>query len=277
MKRLLSLAFLALALPSFGQSYLVLSNGVTLTTDKEGFLYDFSHFNLPGKISTRGGRFFVSEGKLSTIDNAGFLYDKDFKVNEVRGKGLNYFISDDNELITIDEKGYFYEFKDSKLFKRAVAFGGNFFLAKAEEKRSVDLEIFIVNESGNYFKMNPEGLRPIDITVIGGTFFQTRSGMTYTVSKDGFIVPQLLLKVGTIVKSGGSFFIDSDNFLFTVSEGGELRLPVLPAELKVSEIVKVGANYFLDSEGRFYSVDQIGNVTAKKSGHDLRNAKILSF
>jgi hypothetical protein len=271
------MALLSLTLPVVAQSYLVLSNGVTLTTDKEGFLYDFGHFNLPGKISTRGGRFFVSEGKLSSIDNKGFLFEKDFKVDEVKGKGLNYFINDDNELVTIDERGFFYEFKDSKLFKRAVAFGGNFFLTKSEEKRSLDLEIYIVNGSGNYFKMSPEGLKPSDITILGGSFFQTRTGVTYTVSKDGFIISKLLFKIGTIVKSGGNFFIDSDNFLFTVSEDGELHLPELPPELKVSDIVRVGANYFLDSEGRFYSVDQSGNITARKTNHDLRNVRILSF
>ncbi len=277
MKNVWSLVFLACAIPAFSQSYLVLNNGVTLTTDQDGFLYDFSQFNLPSKISVRGGRFFVADNKLSTIDSNGLLYDKEIKVDSVQGKGLNYFINHDNKLITIDERGFFYEFKDNKIFKRVVAFGGNFFLVKSEDKRSLNHEIYVVNGNGNYFKMAPEGLNPSEITILGGTFFQTTLGETYTVSKEGFIIPRLQLKVGTIVKSGGNFFIDSNNLLFTISEDGELHLPILPSELKVGEILRIGVNYFLDNEGRLFSIDRKGNIFETKTVHDLRNAKILSM
>jgi hypothetical protein len=134
-----------------------------------------------------------------------------------------------------------------------------------------------VNEKGNYFKINVPGLNPFDIVTIGGTFFQTRNGTTYTVSKDGFVYSKNEQRVGAIKKSGGNFFIDDKGFLFTVSEEGFLMLPVLPANIKVSDIQKIGANYMIDSQGRVFTVDKVGNMAERTINHDLTSAKVLSI
>lgn len=275
MKKFLLAGVALLSMNAFSQSYLVLNNGITLTTDKAGFVYDFGHFRAPYKVTLNGGQFLVEDKKLSTVDTAGFLYEKSLKVEKVKGKGLNYFINDDNKIITIDSKGFFYELED-KAFKKAVAFGGNFFLVKPDDKKAI-VDLYTVNEKGNYFKMNVAGLNPFDIITIGGSFFQTRNGATYTVSKDGLVFAKTEQKVGAVKKAGGNFFVDAAGLLFTVSEEGFLMLPVLPANIKVADIQKVGANYMIDSEGRIFVVDKVGNITERTINHDLRNAKILSM
>lgn len=278
MKKILLAGVALLSMNAFSQSYLILNNGVTLTTDKAGFVYDFGHFRVPYKVTLAGGQFHVEDKKLSTVDTAGFLYEKTMKVEKaVKGKGINYFITDDNHLVTIDSKGFFYEFdKEDKVFKKAVAFGGNFFLVKPDDKKAI-VDLYTINDKGNYFKMNVAGLNPFDIVSIGGNFFQSRAGVTYTISKDGLVFPKAEQKVAAVKKAGGNFFIDSAGLLFTVSEEGFLMLPVLPANIKVADVQKVGANYMIDSEGRIFVVDKVGNITERTINHDLRTAKILSL
>ena len=117
-------------------SYLILNNGVTLTTDQSGMIFDFAHFIAPYKITASGGQFFLENNKLHTIDSNGFLYEKDIKIDKIKGKGINYIITE-NKLITIDAKGFFYEFsKDLKsILKKSFKFGGSFFLVHIDEKK----------------------------------------------------------------------------------------------------------------------------------------------
>lgn len=276
MKKYLIASLMLASLNAFSQSYLILSNGVTLTTDKSGFIYDFGHFNVPYKVKINGGNFLVASKKLSTIDKNGLLFEKDVEVEEIRGKGLNYFIRDDNRLFTIDENGFVYEYEeDIKVFKKALGFGGNYFTVKPENKK-MNVDLYTVNNTGNYFKLKVDGLNPADIASHGGSYFQTKDGVIYTVSKEGFVFPKADMKTGTIKKAGGNFFIDSNNFLYTVSEAGLLMLPILPANIVVADIVKIGANYMIDSSGRIFVVDQNGEMFERTVNHNLSSAKILS-
>lgn len=277
MKKLVLAGLMLTSMNVFSSSYLILGNGVTLTTDKAGFVYDFGHFTVPYKVTLNGGQFFAEDKKLNTIDSSGFLYDKDKKVEKVKGKGINYLINDD-KLITIDAKGFYYEFdKDSKsVFKKAVTFGGTFFLVKPDDKKPA-VDLYTVNDKGNYFKVNVEGLNPATITVVGGNYFQTADGVTYTISKDGFVFNKADLKAGPIKKAGGNFFIDAQNRIYTVTADGFLMLPILPANIVVAEVQKAGANYMIDSQGKMFTVDTLGNILERAVNHDLLNAKVLSF
>lgn len=275
MKKFLAAGLLLTSINVFSQSYLILNNGVTLTTDKNGFVYDLGSFYLPYKVSINGGQFFVEDKNLVTVDESGLLYEKGFKVKKINGKGLNYLFNDDDDLITIDSKGFFYEFKE-KIFKKVTAFGGNFFLIKPENRRP-DVDLYTVNSKGNYFKITIPELNPADINYVGGTYFQTSNGSTFTVSKDGFVFLKKQFKVGVIVKAGGNFFIDSAGMIFTVSDEGFLLLPTLPANFKVNQIQKVGANYMIDSSGRLFIVTKSGTIFERSVSHDLKNTKILSI
>ncbi len=277
MKKLLILATLGLSFQSFAQSYLILNNGVTLTTDKDSFVYDFGHFIAPYQVTLNGGQFLVQDEKLITIDDKGFLYRKDEKVKKVKGKGVNYFINDSNNLYTIDNAGFFFKFdKESSVFKKAANFGGNFFTVNADEKKKI-VDLYTVNTKGNYYKMNVAGLNPADIATFGGSFFITNKNVVYTVSKDGFVFAKADQKVAAVKKAGGNYLVDAEGLIFTVSNEGFLILPSLPANLKVASIAKLGSNYFIDTDGKMFVVDGAGNIIEREINHDLRNTKILSL
>jgi hypothetical protein len=278
MKKFLVAGLLLGSINVFSQSYLVLSNGITLTTDKAGFIYDFANFRLPYKVLSKGngGQFLIADEKLSTVDASGFMYERPIDVKAVRGYGLNYFITDDNYLYTIDSKGYSYEFKkEANIFKKAQGFGGRYILVKPEDRKPL-VELYTVNANGNFAKLDVAGLNPAEINHIGGSFFRVKSGLIYTISKEGYVFPKPDMKVGDIKLGGGNFLINSENLLYTISEDGLLITPVLPLNLKVAEIKKAGANYMLDGEGRIFLVTASGEVVERTINHDLRETKILS-
>lgn len=278
MKKFLALGSLMLALNGYSQSYLILNNGVTLTTDSSAFVYDFNHFVMPSKVTLSGGQYLAEEEKLISIDSKGFLYRKDEKApKKLKGKGINYLLADNGVLYTFDTNGFFYKFEKDSELKKANNFGGNFFTVKPNDKKP-EVDIYAVNSKGNYFKMNVSGLNAADIIVFGGNYFMTKKGVVYTVTKDGFIYSKAEVKTGLIRKAGGNFFIDANNTIYTVSEEGFLFLPTLPTGLKVASITKLGANYFLDQSGKIFGVDKAGNIFEREiKDHDLRNTKILSM
>lgn len=278
MKHFISTAALLLSFSAFSQSYLILSNGVTLTTDKAGFVYDFGHFFPPYKINLHGGQFLVEEDQLSTIDDNGFLYTKDLKVKKTKGAGLNYIINNDGSLVTIDNNGYYYILEgDGQLFRKPLLFGGNFFTVNTGKKKE-PAHLYTVNNKGNYFKVDVPDLNPLEITKTGGKFFQVKSDLIYTVNKDGFVFAKPEIKVAKIKSAGGNFFIDETNKLYTVSEDGYLFLPILPANIVIDNLVKFGANYMIDNAGRIFVVDHTGAMFERSiPEHNLLNSKITSF
>ena len=278
MKKILALGSLMLALNGYSQSYMILGNGVTLTTDKAAFVYDFSHFILPYKVTLTGGQFFAEEGKIISIDSMGYLYRKDEKApSKLKGKGNNYLISDSGALITFDAAGFFYKFDKDAATKKAVGFGGNFFTVKPDDKKPL-VDLYTLNSKGNYFKSVVPGLNAAEITAFGGTFFQTSQGVVHTISKDGFVFSKADMKVGTIKKMGGNYFVDSNNAIYTVSEDGFLMLPTLPINLKVATISKLGQNYFVDQDGKMFAVDNTGAIYEREmKAHDIKDAKIFSI
>lgn len=274
MKKLLIAGLLLVSASAFSQSYIVLNNGITLTTDKHGFVYDFGHFRVPYKVTISGGNFFVADKLLSTIDTKGMLYEKDLKVEKIDGKGLNYFIDSRSRLHTIDEQGFVYKYdEDTSVFRKALVFGGNFFTVKADRKTT---DLYTVNNKGNYFKINVEGLNPAEIEKAGGKYFQTKNGVIYTVSSEGFVYSKAEISTGKIARIGGNFFIDSNHFIYTVAENGMLKLPILPANIVVSDLIKLGANYMLDSKGRLFVVDDKGDMYERTVNHDLTKSKVVS-
>ncbi len=276
MKNFITFGLLLGSLSASAQSYLVLNNGVMLTTDKAGFLYDFGHFVVPYEVKVNGGQFLVEKKTLITIDENGYKYDKDEKVEKIKGKGINYLLNDDKELITVASTGFYYKYDKDDVFKRVEKFGGNFFLAKDEKKKNTLL--YTINSAGNYFNIALPELNPGEISTVGGTYFMTSKGIYFTVNKDGFVFSKKDVRVAAAKKLGGNFLIDISNQLFTVSEDGVLANPVMPVNLVLSNVIKIGSNYMLDSEGRLFVVDKNGNVFERSlNNHDLRSVKIISL
>jgi hypothetical protein len=274
MKKILLLVSLLYALNGFSQSYVVLSNGVTLTVDKAGFVYDFSHFILPFKVSHNGGQFLVEDDKFITIDESGFLYRKEEKApSKIRGKGINYIVSENGIMHTVDSAGFLYKYDKDVALRKAIKFGGRFFIT--ENKGVMDL--YTTNKAGNYFKMKIEGLNVADIQFLGGNYFITNTGALYTITSEGYVYPQLFTQVGRPVKLGGTYLINSDGNIFTIAENGDVALPPLPLTLDLSLVTKLGLNYFIDSNGAVFTVDSMGLINQRSNLlHDMERSQILS-
>ena len=277
MKKLLLAAIATLSFNAFSQSYLVMDNGITITTDTVGFTYDFGHYAFPQKITLRGGQFFVEEGGiLATVDENGLFFRKYELIPEkIKGKGISYFLSEEGAMYTINKQG-FVTLTENELYKKAVSFGGRYFTVQAEEGK--DLELYTVDEMGVVAKAAVPSLKVKDIISHGGNYFMNNRGIVFSVSSKGAVVPHDDVRVGIIAKKGGNFFIDSSGYFFSVSQDGVLKMPALPMSLKISSIHKVGTNYFIDLTGKLYTVDKDGNVFERvMRDHDFRNAKVISL
>ncbi len=274
MKRLLLACLVTLPLSAFSQSYMVLNNGVTLTTDAAGFIYDFNHFVNPYQVSAKGGRVFVEADKLVTIDDGGLLYRKDQKVKVVKAIGYNYLIDSDATLITVNNQGFHYVTKD-KLYKKIDKGGANFFTLNDKDKKKID--VYTVTSLGTVAKVTVPGLNPADIASVGPRYLLTSKGEIYTSTKDGVLSVQPDYKVRAVKSTGGNFFVDDTGSLYTISETGRLNLPILPLNLIIVNIAQMGSNYMIDLSGRVFVVDNLGAVYEREvKSHDMRNVFILS-
>ncbi|MFP5386428.1 MAG: hypothetical protein ACLGHN_10140 [Bacteriovoracia bacterium] len=278
MKKLLLATLAALSFNAFSQSYLIMDNGIVLTTDSAGFSYDFGHYAFPQKVTLKGGQYFVEEGNiLATIDENGLLFRKYELIPEtILGKGINYFLSDEGFLYAIDKKGYV-KVSESELYKNATKFGGNYFTVTPDpEKKEFDL--YVVTSEGQVVKADVPSLKTQEIISYGGNYFMTNRGIVFTVSNDGSVIPMDHMRVGIITKKGGNFFTDSSGYFYTVSATGELNMPPLPVNMRVGTVLKLGSNYFIDQAGKFFVVDKDGQVFERiMRDHDFRLAKVISL
>lgn len=277
MKSFLFFALSVLSFNSYSQSFLIMDNGITITTDNKGGAYDFGHYAFPQKVTLKGGRFYVEDGAvLATVDENGLLFKKYEVIPEdIKGKGNNYFISGE-KVYGIDNHGVLKITEDS-FFKRARIFGGNFFISQPRPLLS-ELEFYMINQEGLPVKIETGDMNLKEIVDVGGNYFMNRNGDLFTLSSDGVISLKTEFRVGMLAKKGGNFFVDSSNFLFTIDQSGGLHMPAIPLGLDVTNILKVGENYFIDMEGRFYVVDKDGNIFERlMPDHDFRMAKVISI
>lgn len=277
MKKFLLASLALLSLSVSAQSYMVMDNGMILTVDKAGFVYDIGQYAYPQKISLKGGQWFVEEnGVIATVDEAGMFFRK-YEVipSAIKGKGINYFVSEEGSLFTIDSKGIV-KIVENEIFKTAANFGGNFFTVLVDEEKK-EFDLYVIDKNGAVTKAEGENLKVKDIVAFGGNYFMTNRGIVYTVSSEGKVIPNYEIRAGIMMKKGGNFFTDSSGLIFTIAQDGTLKMPALPMNLRISTINKMGANYFIDQTGRMFAVDQDGNVFERiMRDHDFRNARVIS-
>lgn len=273
MKKLLLGAIALFSVNAFSQSYLILNSGVALTTDSNGFVYDFHHFVLPNKVKGNGGNFLIEDKQLVTIDAQGFLYKKDTNVKKIQGSGLNYFISEGGfggrKLFTIDDKGFSYELTPEGMkLKDVKLFGGNYFV--------LDGTMTIVRKDGTFKVIRLEGLDLNSIKAYPGTYFISSVGQFFTVTDDGTI-KSFVTKFKRIKKAGGNYFIDDRGFINTISADGELVSPVVPADFFTANLKSFGANYMIDNNGNIFTVDSAGNIFKRNVELDVTRTRVLSL
>lgn len=274
---------LLLALSSFicinvsAQSYIIMDNGVVLTMDRSSFIYDLSHDAYPQKVTLKGGKFFVEDNSvIATVDENGYLFRKyEFIPENIIGKGINYFLSGQGELYTVDTKGVVHIIEDQEL-KSAAHFGGNYFITLIDEEGQFG-DLYTISKDGVLTK-KVEALKVADIVSYGGSYFMNNRGIVHTIDADGNLSQKVDMRVGVIQKKGGNFFTDSSGMIFTVAQDGSLKIPAIPVGLKANSILKLGSNYFLDLSARLYVVDQDGNIFERFSrDHDFKNARVISL
>jgi hypothetical protein len=278
MKSLLLAALVFFSIKSFSQSYVVMDNGIVVTTDSNGFTYDFGHYAFPQKITLKGGQYFVEDGNiLATIDENGLLFRKYELIPEkIKGKGINYFLSEEGFLYMIDRKG-FVKVTENELYKNAVNFGGNYFTVATDAEKT-QLDLYVVTSDAQVVKADAPSLKVKDIVSFGGTYVMNNRGVVYTIAATGAVTARDDVRVGILQKKGGNYFVDSSGYFYTVSDAGDLKMPGLPVTLKVSSIQRLGSNYFIDQTGKLFVVDKNGNVFERTMrDHDFRLAKIISL
>ncbi len=278
MKKLIASSLLLISANVFSQSLMVLSNGVTLSTDKDVAVYDFGLFHLPYTITTVGAQYFVDKDVLYTVNSTGNVYskDKEIKADRVIARGGN-FIFMKNNLLTIDEAGFYYEYKETR-FAKPQLIGGNFMTYLNEKTKKV--ELMSVTNTGLYSVagIKLEGLEASDIKEVGGMFFTTTKKKIYSVDKTGVVTDQTAFAVvSKIVKKGGNFLIDDTKTMFTFSDLGFIKVPVLPVGMDLSKIDKIGSNYLIDTDGRLFGVDSTGEIKDRGlTTHDLKKVQITT-
>lgn len=279
MKKILLSILATLSFNVFAQSYVIMDNGLVITTDRAGFVYDIGEYSFPQKVTMKGGQYFVEENSiLATIDENGSLFRKYEVIPEkILGQGMNYYLSSTGEITTIDQKGVAHH-STNEAFTRAMNFGGNYFTAVADAETGV-MDLYTVALDGSVIKADlGETLKIKDVVAFGGSYFMTNRGVVYTITADGRVLSMAHMRVGVLQRRGGNFFTDSAGMIYTVAEDGSLVLPALPISLKINTITKLGSNYFLDLSGRLYVVDKMGNIYEKTMpDHDFRNARIISL
>lgn len=271
MKNFLLVSLISFSLSTFAQSYFVLDNGITITVDQKGYVYDFGHYTPLARVTLKGGQYLIEDANvLVTVDEKGNLYRKyELIPQSVIGKGMNYLIGEDGTIVTIDSQGSASLVERDERLKSSSKYGGTYF--------AVGEEIFVVAASGEYSAVRTEGLKASDILTFGGNYFMTNRGLLYTVSQDGKIIPRTQDRIGIIVKKGGNYFVDSTGSLYTVAKDGSLKLPALPISLRVQAISRLGANYFMDGAGKLFTVDSEGNVFERWLNYDLKMTRIISL
>lgn len=273
----LLIVFSLLSSVSYSQSYLILNNGITLTTDIYGALYDLGNFTLPYKVKYTGGQFFIMDEKILFVDKAGFLYERIAEVKKVKGGGANYFINQNHEIFTFDLNGFSYNYKhDRKMIKKIYSYGGRFFLVMEDKAKKV-ASIYVVDSKGQYKKTKVEGLDPIEISILGGSYFQTNNGILYTVSQEGLIFKKEKLDIEISSIKGTNFFFDKEGGLFTISSEGYLFNQIVSGDFDLSEIYKTGSNYFILKNGQMYSINDIGILVQVSPEHDMTRSQITSY
>ena len=273
MKSILALGVALFSIHSFAQSYLILDNGVTLTTNKAGKVLDLEATLAVSKVSQTGGAFFLEDGKLVVVAENGFLYRKDTAIKAVKGKGQNYLITDAGEIIIVDSQGFVYKYAmEASLLKKVNKFGGNYFAI--EDKAKKETTLFTVSSKGTYSKITLPKVKTQGITLMGGNFFTIKDGTLHTVSKDGFVFSKADML--TDAKLSGNYFVTAEGALKTVTDDGFLLPAVTPDSFDADEVAVFGSNFMINTKGKIFVMNSSGTLVENSSSHDALRTKHFS-
>ncbi len=261
---------------AFAQSYLIRPNGVVLTIDAKGFMYNLNQFILPYMVTTKGGQFYINDKRqITTIDEDGFFYRIDKKEFEAPRKvdfsGANYF-SDKDSVWTIDRKGVMYQEKEIKDLGRVEKTGGRFFTVKP---RRGDGLLYTISDFGKVERMIVDGLNPNDVAATGGCWFTTTNGDLYTLDSTGLVSRYggSLFPRGTKITKAGGNYLFTNRGLITINAKGEVSL----VAFGTAQPQSMGYNYFTVSDNSLYVVDHLGAVWKNEAFGNLGSLGMTSL
>jgi hypothetical protein len=293
-----------LSISAYSQSYLVQNNGVLLSINETGSVFDLNQFVKTYEIIFKGKSFLINKEKnLTVITKDGFVINKGDKLIPAKTKitGGSFILSDKNEISIVRNDGMVFTYDKIEEIKKleAIHAGGNFLVLQGKKSQETMI-LTIDTENGFYTLLNKSTLDSLKIDIakiktIGGNYFITNDGVVYTVSSTGIVSSKesmgLVLKT---TKVGGNFFVDSENVLRVVMSNGYLLIPYIPSAM--GKVKSVGYNYFTNDQDELFTVvDKISEaelnspdaavfdgalkkiINAYDVNFDARNINIFSF
>lgn len=279
MKLITSLfAGLLFAVTAQAQSYMVRANGVVLTLDEKGFVYDLNQFVLPYMITVKGGMFYVTDKRvITTIDEKGFFYRLDPRQYEaprkVEHSGHNYFLESNGAVWSFDRNGLPAVGERNWDYRKPLHVGGKFFVV--EGKRREPGRLVVINDQGQVNEVSVAELDPATITESGTNWFVDAKKRLFTINADGQVGQALGVgPVERLTTKGGNFLVVDGNLL-TVTE--DARVNNLGSFARFGTLSKLGRNYFLTQEGKLFVVDLSGAVIERTGVVDLSNIALTTL
>lgn len=244
---------------AFAQSYIIRPNGVVLTIDAKGYMYDLNQFILPYMVTTRGGQFYINDKRqITTVDENGFFYRIDKREFEAPRKvsfsGDNFF-SDKKNLWTVDKSGVVYKHEDIENLGRVIKAQGRFFVVKPRRGNSI---LYMVDSMGQPKPRIIDNFNPEDILSMGTHWFFSNRGELFTVNENDTLMVRggnLYNGLSNQLKAGGNFWV-SEKGLFSIDDKG---MPLMN-NFNSNMVATVGSNYFVLNDGRLFVVGANGSV-----------------
>lgn len=279
MKRLTTLmAGLLIGTAVHAQSYMVRTNGVVLTVDEKGFVYDLNQFILPYMITAKGGMFYVSDKRvITTVDEKGFFYRLDPRQYEAPRKvehvGYNYFLEGNGRVWSFDRNGLPTVGERNWDYRKPLYVGGKFFVVEGGRREPAIL--VVINDQGAVTPTQVAELDPAKITDSGTNWFVDSKRRLFTLNADGQVGQALGVgPVGNILAKGGNFLV-MDGKLLTVTE--DARVNDAGSVARFGTIAKLGHNYFITADNRLFVVDVAGTVVERTGVADISNVALTTL
>lgn len=271
-------AGLLFAVTAEAQSYMVRANGVVLTLDEKGFVYDLNQFVLPYMITVKGGMFYVTDKRvITTIDENGFFYRLDPRQYEaprkVEHSGHNYFLESNGAVWSFDRNGLPTVGERNWDYRKPLYVGGKFFVVQG--KRREPGRLVVINDQGQVNEVSVAELDPATIRESGANWFVDTKKRLFTINADGQVGQALGVgPMGNLSAKGGNFLVVDGNLL-TVTE--DARVNNRGSLSRYGTISKLGSNYFLTQEGKLFVVDLSGAVIERTGVVDLSNIALTTL
>jgi hypothetical protein len=251
---------LAGSITTHAQSHLLKLDGVLLSVDASGFIYDLGNRVDPAQVKARGKNWLAEKsGALITIDSAGLVNRRtDVRVpRTLRAHGGTWFLGERGELSVVTASGAVVTTQEPTLREGDIApRGGNFFVWRPRRGGAPVLYTFN-SATGESYHSDAEYVRRLGIDMSsfkgnGNNWLVDGRGILHVVTRIGAVMPRRDL--GTffgLSTRGGNYFVDATGATQVVMDNGSVHMPYLP--LDYSAIATAGDTFGWNTRGDFFT------------------------